>query len=370
MATKIVGVGVKGTVAGLVVTFDRPISGDGLTFFVTGNFLLNLSTGTSFDITAITRDASDKNKITSVTLSSTAGWSTGDFFALLTDSGTTTFSTISAAISAASAGDEVIVYPRTNFGDRQVISVGIINVGIDITIETDAIGEKNIITKNANDGFRATSACTIRDFIIGRGQAGVRISSTTGEVVVERMVFIGCDNGINKESQAGSVRVKNCVSLFSRQSGYSAGGGGTLAFENCAALYNGLSGFVRQGGTMTCNNCVSYRNPVNFNLISSGDNNVSDTASIPTGTGNLINQTLDQVRPAFDFITGQPWDWRFLDGGNSVLEDGGKVIAGLTLDIDGRTRDGTTPNIGPTEDFTQFGPPTIGRQIRARHHNV
>lgn len=376
MATKIVGVGVKGTVAGLVVTFDRPISGDGLTVFVTGNFLLNLSTGTSFDITAITRDASDKNKITSVTLSSTAGWSTGDFFALLTDNGTTTFLTIPAAVGVASAGDEVIVYPRTNFGDRYVRIVGTTTVPIDITIETDTIGERNIIASfHTGAAFTLSSPCTVRDFYIitPQGNAVIRINNTTGLVIVERCILVGGVGTSMAVDSSGDARIKNTIALFGDNDAFATSNAfsGTVNFENCEAFYFDRRGFNRNvGGTVICTNCVSFQSVGTPYFGVTGDNNVSDTASIPTGTGNLINQTLDQVRPAFDFITGQPTDWRFLDGGNSVLEDGGKVIAGLVLDIDGRTRDGTTPNIGPTEDFTQFGTPTIGRQIRARHHNV
>ena len=366
MASKIVGVGVKGTVAGLVVTFDRPISGDGLTLFTTSHFGLNLSTGTSFGITAITRDAADRNKITSVTFSSTAGWSTGNFFALLTDSGTTTFSTIAAAVAAASAGDQVIVYPRSSFGDRQIRTVSTITIAADIVVETDTIGDKNIIRHDATlPTFDLTSPCTIRDFLVATSETDTsfQASHSSGLVIVERCIGMGSDGGIFSQFSTGDVTFKNCFAVNSEGDGFvNAASTGIVSCQNCAALYSGRAGFRNAGGAtaiFNCDNCVAYRNVVNYDTPFSGtldgDNNVSDTGSIPTGTGNLTLQTLDKVRPAFDFITGQPWDWRFLDEAGSVLVDGGTVISGLTLDIDGRTRSVTVPNIGPTEGFAFFG---------------
>ena len=375
-STRPVGVGSRITVSGNKLTFDPPISGNGLTAYTDADKILNVDRTENKEITdgTVILDTVDRNKIVSVEVSPIGTWVTGDRVFLMKDTGTTTHGTISSANSVAVAGDIITVSFRNIQGDREVRIAGFITVSKDITIETDIIGERNIIVENRSDFIRPTSPCTIRDFVIANAQAAFRPSNSTGEVVIERCVVIGSDNAINKEG-AGTVRVKNCIAVFCNSDGFKNANtaSGAVKYENCAALYGNAVGFTRPGvssTTATCNNCVSYRNLSSYTGVINGDNNVSSNAGVPTGTGNLINQTLDQVRPAFDFITGQPTDWRFLDGGNSVLEDGGKVIAGLTLDIDGRTRDGTTPNIGPTEDFTQFGLPTIGRQIRARHHNV
>ena len=54
---------------------------------------------------------------------------------------------------------------------------------------------------------------------------------------------------------------------------------------------------------------------------------------------------------------GFPYDFREIDGKDSLVENAGTPIAGITDDIDGRLRDVTNPNIGHTEGFTGLSEP-------------
>ena len=359
MADRIVGVGILGTIAGGVVTFARPINGNGQTVFAAGDYLLNLSTGTSFTISSLTRDDStNQNKIDTVTPSSVVGWATsGEYFALLRDSGTTTYATWQAAHTAGSDGDSAIGYPLDTAGLRTTTQW---TYKTGITSESDTVGLRNVIDDVQPITASAATDFRFSDFEVHGDTGGVGAIDIAGSgagmiITVERCILYGAQYNFWHRSGSGTVNVNNCIGV---------GGQGFVCskdtnFSFCAIIVSNAFGFWRSGGTVTCNNCISMAdNP--YNGIITGDYNISSLTDAP-GANSIQSVTIDQLYIARYVEPNQPTDYRPLENASSVLQNAGKPVAGVLYDIDGRLRgtgaagSGTAPNIGPCKNFLGFG---------------
>lgn len=370
MATRILGGGVIGTVSDNKVTFARQISGDGLTNFTTADRILNLDKAENKALAAMTKNPADRNKVVDASVASIGTWATNDHYALMKDTGTTTFATSAAALSGIGVNDTIIRYPFDDDGLR--VEDAAFNVAVSgVTYEVDTIGEKNIQSTAGGAGniIVITNDAVVTDMIV-MGAGGVFdihfaafVADATGLTAgYRRCISLGANAGTNTGGAFdtswlnGNFFFENCLSIGMPRS---PGGAftvinGTVDFSYCAAVYPRIIGFKRFGGTLTVKNCIAFGLGTGFDAGITQSFNISSDGTA-SGTGSLLNQTLAQLAFAHDVFDNHPTDWRIPDSQSSVAENAGTPISGITLDIDGRTRDATNPNIGPTEGLTGFG---------------
>lgn len=363
MATLPVGVGIQGSsIAANVITLSRGIGGDGVTDFSAG-FIQNVTQTITKAIVSVTRDTADRNKITAVEVADSTGWLATDFFILRADNSTTTFATVVAAAASAGAGDVITISPFNANGDRSEFSSSPLTISNTFTVESHTIGAKTFLYVKSGICVDITAAATFRDFIVFNVGAqisnSIRTNHSSGTAIVERCVAYGSPNtGFVQEQNASTAIFNNCIAVGADQ-GYIANGTGTATFNYCAAVYCASFGFRRNVGTaMNNNNCVAFDCGTDFINNTGGSNNASSDATAP-GANSITNLTIDQAKFVHDFSATTssefPIDWRPMDISGSSLAGAGIAVGGVTLDYDGNTRSGTTPDIGPSEDFTGFG---------------
>jgi hypothetical protein len=367
MATFVVGVGATGDVSGTTVTFDVPQHGNGLSDHNNFDYLLNLTRGTTHTITGHTHHATDRNKITTVTTDDATGWVNGDRYALMIGSGTTTYASVATAWAAASATDIIPIYEQNTNGDRHYNEALAYNANI--TLESNVIGAKNFFgTAATATTINATSAGTIRDLIfIPSGIAitwAIQTSPASGTLTVERCLVLGGDLGIaGTPNAAAFVIVNNCICVA--VGGVTEGAFGILTgtgtYNYCATIFaKGAYAFKRFSGTMTCNNCLAYGSVGAIDYVGTigGKNNASTEASGVPGSNPIHSVTKAGAGFAHYYspsTTSQyPLDFRVLETATQLV-DAGDPVSGVDYDFDGYARDGSTPNVGPSEGWPGLG---------------
>lgn len=201
------------------------------------------------------------------------------------------FTTIQAAIQAASSGDTVKVWPGT-YNTEQV--------NLNKTIVLMGSGYENTsIVSNFNPAVRISAGILQWFMITSLNGDGMVLDGT--QAVVRSCVIANC-LGRGIVSNTGTNSIINCVLVNNSNSGVQADAGATINVTNCIARPNGGVGFDRPGYTGGVLN-LSFSNGSN---------------TYTTGNQGVIN-----INPAFvsaiDFhiSQGSPcWDT-----GNTSLTD-------------------------------------------------
>jgi len=372
MTMRLVGAGFPVTKAGNVFTFANPekgVGGDGKIDYAAGTYyLINRTQSAAKEAISETVNASDRNKITAVEVADGTGWLDTDLYMLATDNSMSFHGGLANANAALANGDTMVVYPKTG-GNWWYKEPGQQFQNDNVIIESAVIGQFFIWTYTGTANYvelRGTTGSTFRDCIqVGRNVAAnhsFAIFYGGGGNLIERCIaFGGYTNGFYTRYGANKETIRNCIAVGCSNGFYNQDSNQDVDWEFCDALYCNR-GFKRISGTVTSNGCLGFLNSQDFEGTITGDYNGSSDATAPTGGHSLVNQTVDDLKLAHwnspvDPVSQFPFDFRLKDGLSSSLEDAAVPIAGATLDIDGNTRDGSTPNIGASEGFPGFGEP-------------
>jgi trimeric autotransporter adhesin len=220
----------------------------------------------------------------------------------------------------------------------------------------------------------------IHDLTSSNDVYGIDLYEVASATVVNNMIALSSSGsptiiGIAQEARLGAV-IKihyNTVSIYgTAASGFSTAFGKTYLstnddirnniFSNTRQVSGGTSGqfAYAQGdaGTIVSNynNLVSSGNTLN--VVATDDNGVYATLSNwQTATGQDANSI--SVVPVFTSATNL-----HLTPANSLIDNKGTAIAGVTTDFDNQTRSATTPDIG-ADEFTATPPPTNDLAVTA-----
>ena len=203
------------------------------------------------------------------------------------------FTTIQAAIQAASSGDTVKVWP--GYYDTEQV-----NLNKNITLMGSG-NESTVITGNSNPTIVMSSGRLQWFQITSTGGNGINLSGGT----VKNCVIVGCSTyGIYVPSGTSS-QVINCVLYQNGVYGIYAYGTATTVVNvtNCISRLNGSQGFYRAGYSTTLN--LSYSNGSHVST---------------TGNQGCVDCDPNFTNPPLDFhIAENPYcSW---DTGNPSLPD-------------------------------------------------
>lgn len=286
-----------------------------------------------------------------------------------------TSATITAGIAAASGGgvDTVTVFDNDALGNR--VYPELITVNKDITLRSESALRKYIVPRAT---FNITSDATVNDLaLMGMGAPATALRAITAGITVtlNRVLVDGYTGfGINGSGSGTTLTCNNCIV---RHGAGTTGGAESAAYVadtsvvmvcnfclSVASRLNGFSNFTTGPATsFTLNNCISFGDGTDFRGTITGTKNATDQASGAPGTSPIHNLTLGDMAFARDEspdgASQFPIDFRSVEAqltaNSSVIQDAGSPVSGVTTDYDGRARDATNPNVGPSEDFPGFG---------------
>lgn len=275
-----------------------------------------------------------------------------------------TYASIAAGLAAAADGDNVIVSAQNANGDYVYFEANLVMGTANVTLKSDIPGTRFTIWTVASSPSVKPSAAgtTIRDVNFIKGSRGVDATHTTGVLTIDRCIFFDNASGsVVHLTGAGDMIVNNCMSLFSNY-GYYGAQTNIFTCNFCLSAFAATAGYQTFAavGTAILNNCLSYFDTNDFSTLwDGGDTNATSQASGAPGNNPIYNISKANTKFAYYHLPAGAslfpfWDLRTVDGVSSVLEDAGTVVSGVTTDIDNRTRDESTPNVGPTEGFIGF----------------
>lgn len=369
------GAGMICTISGTTITFPEFVRGP----YTTSNFIINLTRNAGKALATIRSVAGFEDTHDQCTVAAIDDWVAADRFALaLTNQPTFTHTTIQSAWDAAANSNEIVVYPALD----------------------DAYFVRNELTASGTlssiriRGFSSTRKIT---WMGGTSVCITQAGGSSNDITVEDFHLVGSDRAVrmNNGTAVFGMHLKRCTLSAPRDidqmAGFiasAAGAGSTMRADNCI-FYNCRAGVEGRAANcaITMNFCLGIHcfqgvrevseDPDCFNCVmvltrfdyssgmTGGSNNVSQDGSAP-GSGVVdanvspeADLKLSYWESPSDGDVGYPIDYRTIDGLGSILENAGTPRAGATDDIDGRVRDATNPNVGPTEGFLGFGVITL-----------